>query len=73
MTSYEKDLLGEWIDITDKGTVEHSQNPTVYFKEILTYKDGSETAEAFKYGYINIQYGGKNYRIHSSAIQIVTE
>lgn len=64
-------LLGSWIDITDTGTVEDQQNPSAYFKENLRYMDGSTVAECFKYGYINIQYNGANYRIHPSCIQIV--
>lgn len=58
-------LLGQWVDITDDGTVEDHQDPTTYFKENLTGK--------FEYDYINIQYYGRNFRIHPSLIQIVTE
>ena len=58
-------LLGNWIDITDDGTVDSHKNPSVYIEE--------ESHEMFKYDYINIQYQGKNYRIHPSFIQIVTE
>lgn len=64
-------LLGEWIDITDTGTVEDHQNPLVYFEEKLYYIGDSTVAECFKYNYINVQYNGTNYRIHPSCIQIV--
>ena len=64
-------LLGNWIDITENGTVEDHQNPLIYFEENLRYTDGSTTAECFKYDYINVQYNGSNYRIHPSCIQIV--
>ncbi len=64
-------LLGVWTDITDKGTIADFQNPVTYIKENLTYADNSETAECFRYDYINVQYEGHNYRIHSSMIQIV--
>lgn len=64
-------LLGEWIDITDSGTVEDNQNPSAYFKENLCYIDNSTIAECFKYDYINVQYNKANYRIHPSCIQIV--
>lgn len=66
-------LLGEWVDITEKGTVEGHNDPITYFKEMITFNDGSNVAEAFKYGYVNVQFGGKNYRIDPSCIQIVTE
>ncbi len=66
-------LTGNWIDITDTGTVEDHQNPSTYFDENLKYSDGSTAADCFKYDYINVQYGGKNYRINPMFIQIVTE
>lgn len=64
-------LLGEWVDITDTGTVEDHQDPTLYFEENLRFIDDSTVAECFKYGYVNIQYEGRNYRIDPSCIQIV--
>lgn len=59
-------LLGEWIDITDTGTIDDNQDPKIFIRE-----SGLETLS--KYDYINVQYDGKNYRIHPSLIQIVTE
>lgn len=64
-------LLGEWIDITETGTVEDFQNPVTYFEENLKYENGSKTAKCFEYDYIRIQHQGKNYRIHPMFIQIV--
>lgn len=64
-------LLGKWTDITDTGTVEDHQDPSTYFEENLRYVDGSVVPECFKYDYVNVQYGGMNYRIHPSCIQIV--
>lgn len=72
MKRYYANLLGEWVDITDTGTVEDHQSPSKYFEEQLRFEKGSNVAECFKYDYINVQYGGKNYRIHPSCIQIVT-
>lgn len=66
-------LLGEWIDITEDGTVEDHQDPSTYFQENLVYEPGSKVAKCFEYDYINIQYHGRNYRIHSSMIQIVSQ
>lgn len=57
-------LLGEWTDITDIGLL-HNRNP-------LTYVD-EEIHDMFKYDYINVTVHNKNYRIHPSLIQIVTE
>ena len=65
-------LLGDWIDITEVGTIEN-ENPSKFIEEQLTYVDGSYTAECFKYDYINIQYNNKNYRINPVFIQIVTD
>lgn len=66
-------LLGQWIDITKSGTVEDHQDPLTFFKENLTYEAGCHTAKCFEYDYINIQYENRNYRIHPSMIQIVSE
>lgn len=66
-------LLGEWIDITNSGTVEDHKDPVAYLKDMLVFHVDSSDPQCFKYGYINVQYGGKNYRIHPSAIQVVTE
>ena len=65
-------LLGEWVDITEAGTVEDHQDPLTFFNEHLTYSKGSKVAKCFEYDYINIQYNGRNYRIHPSMIQIVS-
>lgn len=64
-------LLGNWTDITDTGTVEDYKNPSIYFEEELRYIKGSATAECFNYDYIHVQYEGADYRIHPSCIQIV--
>lgn len=64
-------LLGNWTDITDTGTVEDYQNPTTYFKENLWYSEDSTVAECFKYDYINVQHNNHNYRLHPSMIQFV--
>lgn len=73
MKRYYANLLGVWTDITDEGTVEDHQNPRSYFNDNLAYEDGETVAKCFKYDYINIQYRDKNYRIHPSMIQIITE
>lgn len=65
-------LLGEWVDITEEGTVQDHQNPSVFFEENLIYEPGSKVAKCFEYDYINVQYKGLNYRIHPSIIQIVS-
>lgn len=72
MKRYYANLLGDWVDITDDGTVEDGKSPYTYFEEMLYFPEGATVAECFKYGYINVQYGGKNYRIHPSCIQIVS-
>lgn len=72
MKHYYANLLGAWTDITETGTVEDGQSPAKYFEEMLTFREASTVAECFKYGYINVQHGGKNYRVHPSCIQIVT-
>ena len=73
MKRYYANLLGNWVDITDTGTVEDDQKPSTYFKEHLSYDADSRGTAFSDYDYINIGYGGKNYRIHTSMIQIVTE
>jgi len=65
MKRYYANLLGEWVDITDAGTVADHQKPSIYFEEQIT--------ELCKYDHINVQYSNKNYHIHPSLIQIVTE
>ena len=66
-------LLGVWVDITNTGTVADLQKPAIYFEENLTYEGGSKIAKRFEYDYIHVQYNGKDYQIHPSMIQIVTE
>lgn len=73
MKRYYVNLLGTWVDITDAGTVEDHQRPAVYFAENLTFEDGDSVAKCFRGGYLNVQYEGKNYRIHPAQVQIVTE
>ena len=66
-------LLGEWVDITENGTVADCQDPAIYFEEHLRYQENFRYAECFKYDYIHVQYKGKDYRINPAFIQIVTE
>ena len=42
-------LLGEWVDITEEGTVQDHQNPSVFFEENLIYEPGSKVAMCFEY------------------------
>ena len=72
MKRYYANLLGTWTDITTAGTVENRDTQT-YFEENLTYQDGAHTPECYKYGYVNVQYNGKNYRSDPACIQIVEE
>lgn len=67
-------LLGTWTDISD-ATVFDYQPTLKYFEEVLLtpIDTNSKFTKLFEYNYINIQYDGKNYRIHPSQIQIVTE
>lgn len=64
-------LVGNWVDITDTGTVEDNRDPVQFFNENLRYENGSLTAECFKCDYIHVQYQGKDYRINPVFIQIV--
>lgn len=56
--------LGNWTDTTDTGKI-HGSDAGTYVKE--------ELQDMFKYDYVNVEYDGKNYRIHPSDIQVVTE
>ena len=71
MKKYYANLLGEWTDITN--SMVELVDKHSYFEENLSYPKGSYEAECFKYDYINVQHNNKNYRIHPSQIQIVTE
>lgn len=73
MKRYYANLLGNWTDITDSGTVADGQSPSTYFQEMLTFEKGSNVAKCFEHGYIHVQYEGKDYRIDPSCIQIVAE
>lgn len=63
-------LIGNWIDITDTGTIEQ-QDPGSFIEENLYYKSPDRKAKCFEYDYVHIQYEGADYRIHPSMIQIV--
>lgn len=65
-------LIGNWVDITETGTIADNRDPVEFIKENLYYSDGSFTAECFKYDYIHVQYQGADYRISPAFIQIVT-
>lgn len=65
LKKYYANLIGEWVDITENATVSDHQDPKIFFNESLH--------TLFDYDHINIQYKGKNYRIHPSFIQVVTE
>ncbi len=64
-------LIGNWVDITEDGTVADGKNPILYFKETLSFLENSTVAECFKYGYIHVQYHGHDYCIHPSMIQFI--
>lgn len=66
-------LLGVWTDITDNGTLADHQDPLEYLENALVYDRKTQIAKCFEYDYINVQYDHKNYRIHPSCIQIVTQ
>lgn len=72
MKRYYANLLGTWTDITETGTVEDHQDPHTYFEENLRYLGDESVPACFRFDYINVQYDGKNYRIHPSCIQIVS-
>lgn len=60
-------LLGNWVnlDIDPNCKMDNSlSHPSDWVKE--------ELQNLLKYDYINIEYLGKNYRIHPSFIQVVT-
>lgn len=66
-------LLGQWIDITNTGTVADNQNPVEYFEKNLQYNNNSRYANCFQYDFIHVQYQNKDYRINPVFIQIVNE
>ena len=66
-------LLGNWTDITETATVADYQDPVTYFKENLTFSNNSKIADCFEYGYVNVQYQGKNYRLTPEHFQFVNE
>lgn len=57
-------LLGVWTNITNQGQID-GKDPNTFYKE--------EWQALFDYDYINIQFEQKNYRIHPSMLQVVTE
>lgn len=59
-------LLGEWIQLNDSNaTLDSHIPPSVWIEECLQ--------DAFKFDYINVQYDNRNYRIHPTMLQIVSE
>lgn len=59
-------LLGEWVNLTTShATIDDNKDANVWWEENGT--------TLFDYNYVNVQYRGKNYRIHPSFIQVVTE
>lgn len=60
-------LLGQRFNLSADTTciIDNTANPNVWWEEY--------GANMFKYDYVNITYKGKNYRIHPTFIQVVTE
>ena len=59
-------LLGVWIQLNDSNaTLDSHISPSVWLEECLQ--------DAFKFDYINVQYDNRNYRIHPTMLQIVSE
>lgn len=59
-------LLGVWIQLNDSNaTLDSHIPPSVWLEECLQ--------DAFKFDYINVQYDNRNYRIHPTMLQIVSE
>lgn len=59
-------LCGTWVNLSvANATVDDGKPVNIWWNE--------ESDKLFKYDYLNIQYKGKNYRIHPSFIQVVTE
>lgn len=59
-------LCGTWVNLSAaNATVDDGKPVNIWWKE--------EGDKLFKYDHLNIQYKEKNYRIHPSFIQVVTE
>lgn len=59
-------LCGNWVNLTaEHATVDDGKDVNAWWED--------EGPDMFTYNYLNIQCRGKNYRIHPSFIQIVTE
>ena len=59
-------ILGDWVELTvDTATIDKGQSPSVWMQESLQ--------DAFKYDYVNIEYKGKEYRVHPSMLQVVND
>lgn len=66
MTNIYACLCGKWVNLSaSNATVDNQKTVQTWWKE--------ENDKLFNYDYINIQYNGKNYRIHPSFLQVVTE
>lgn len=63
-------ILGQWTDITNTGTIDQ-RDPITYVKEELGHSKNGTDFKSFEYDYVNIEYAEKTYRIHPSMIQIV--
>nr|DAQ49429.1 MAG TPA: hypothetical protein [Caudoviricetes sp.] len=58
-------LCGTWVNLSaSNATVDDGKPVNTWWK--------NEGDKLFEYDYLNIQYNGKNYRIHPSFIQVVT-
>lgn len=66
MTNIYACLCGNWINLSTSNATVDNQKPVQTWWE-------KENNKLFNYDYINIQYNGKNYRIHPSFLQVVTE
>ena len=58
-------LCGTWVNLSTSNATVDDGKPVNNWWE-------NEGDKLFDYDYLNIQYNGKNYRIHPSFIQVVT-
>ena len=66
-------LLGEWVDITDKGQI-RTYKPVDFFEGHIGPQDPSLLmGSSFKFEFVEIMYEKKFYKINPTLIQIVEE
>lgn len=73
MKRYYANLLGNWTDITDSGTIQGALASETVVGQNLVQFPSMPSQTCFGYDFVLVEYDGRSFWLHPSCIQIVEE